>query len=377
MNMHIPINARVDCTDGECGTSSCIVADPTLGVVTHLAVREKAPPHNEYLVPLANIAETTSNLITLNITITEIRQLPQFTETEFITVPDYTGEASMMAWPYAVPQDRLVPIDHELVPHGKLSVGRGTLVEATDETIGSVTDFLVDPESGHISHLVVQTGYLLNQTELTLPVSAIDRVEENTVYLKLDTQAIGSLPVVPIKRSYGRLAKGAENVELVVLAFNGADTARAAGQTLKQLDKDKTIKLLNLAILEKNVDGKLAHKEAEDVGPRQGTLFGAITGGIIGLVAGPIGAVVGAAAGAATGRAAAGWIDMGFSDQALESLQNAMGNDSSAVVILIEQQYVDSSLNALADFEGHRLQQSMTDEMVSQLLAASGSESDG
>ena len=373
MEIHIPINARVDCSDGECGVSTCVVADPTKGDVTHLAVREKSAPHAEYLVPLATVSETTNNLITLNCTLTQLRQLPQFTETEFIAVPSYGGEDTMMAWPYSVPQDNFVPIEHELVPPGKLSVGRGTLVEATDEIIGAVSELLIDPESGHISHLVVLSGYLQSREEITLPMSAIDRVEDNTVYLKLDTQAIESLPVIPVKRSYGRLAKGAENVELVVLVFSGVDTAEAAKQTLKQQHHDKSIKLLNLATLEKDADGKLTHKEAEDVAPRQGALFGAITGGIIGLVAGPVGAVVGAVAGAAAGGAAAGWIDMGFSNKALESLQNAMGNDSSAVVILIEHKYVDSALSALAGFEGHQLQQSMTDEMVNRLLAASGS----
>ena len=44
--------------------------------------------------------------------------------------------------------------------------------------------------------------YLLGKKEVSIPVSAIDRIEEDTVYLKLDKKAVESLPSEPVRRSW-------------------------------------------------------------------------------------------------------------------------------------------------------------------------------
>ena len=114
---------------------------------------------------------------------------------------------------------------------------------------------------------------------------------------------------------------------------------------------------------------KTSIKETDDVSPSHGTLFGAITGGLVGLLGGPVGAVVGAAAGAATGRAAARRIDMGFSDQFLQTLQEELEPDSSALVALLESQGVEKAVEALSRFEGQRVQRTLSEAMVQNLLA--------
>jgi sporulation protein YlmC with PRC-barrel domain len=63
--------------------------------------------------------------------------------------------------------------------------------------VGRVDEFLVDPENEHITHLVMREGHLWEQKEVTIPVSAIARVEEDAVYLKLDKASIEALPAVP------------------------------------------------------------------------------------------------------------------------------------------------------------------------------------
>ncbi len=101
----------------------------------------------------------------------------------------------------------------------------------------------------------------------------------------------------------------------------------------------------------------------------RGALFGAITGGIIGLLGGPVGVIVGAAAGAATGGAAAHWIDMGFDNDDLKSLRDSLRPGSSALVVLIESAGAALASDALNDLGGERLQQTLTDEMVAQILS--------
>ena len=91
----------------------------------------------------------------------------------------------------------------ERIPPGELAVRRGTRVEATDGYVGQVGEFVVEPESGHITHLVLLEGHLWAKKEVTLPLSAIDHSEGDTVYLNLDKKAVEALPTVPVRRHYG------------------------------------------------------------------------------------------------------------------------------------------------------------------------------
>jgi hypothetical protein len=48
----------------------------------------------------------------------------------------------------------------------------------------------------------MEEGHLRGKEEVTVPVSAIDYLFEDTVYLKLDKSAIEQLPTVPVRRHY-------------------------------------------------------------------------------------------------------------------------------------------------------------------------------
>jgi uncharacterized membrane protein len=205
--------------------------------------------------------------------------------------------------------------------------------------------------------------------ELTLPVSTIERIAEATIFLKLDKEALEALPMLPLKRFYHWQDEAVHSLELLVITFDTPHKASEALRALQKLRREGQLDLLNVATLAKDEAGKISLKENEDVSAPSGVLFGAITGGLIGLIAGPIGAVVGAVAGAATGGVAAHWLDMGFSDDSLQALQQALRPGGSALVALVEQRWLEKVLAALAEFKGQRLQQTLTDEMARQLMA--------
>jgi len=48
----------------------------------------------------------------------------------------------------------------EIVPAGELAIHRGDPVRATDGQVGHVGEFIVDSDSGYISHMVLQKGHL-------------------------------------------------------------------------------------------------------------------------------------------------------------------------------------------------------------------------
>jgi sporulation protein YlmC with PRC-barrel domain len=204
MTMDIPLNVDVQCADGQCGRSTYVVVNPVTRKVTHVVVEERAFPHTEYLVPLELIAESTPTLIRLSCAARDLIALDPFIDFEFVPGEpyfdyDYAGE-EMFMWPYALPDVGEVLEEYERIPPGELAVRRGARVEATDGHVGRVDEFLVDPESEHITHLILREGHLWGQKDVTIPVSQIDRIEEDIVYLKLDKSHVEALPAVPVRR---------------------------------------------------------------------------------------------------------------------------------------------------------------------------------
>jgi sporulation protein YlmC with PRC-barrel domain len=203
--MDIPINAQVRCADGECGRSTRVVINPVTRQVTHLVVQEIEFLGVEHLVPLDQVLETRPDLIHLRCTKDQLAKMEGFVEVEYLggSAPYFAYSPSeYVAWPYVFPAEMLAPLEHERIPPGELTVRRGGGVEATDGHIGRVDEFLVDPQNGHITHLVLREGHLWGHKDVTIPVSEIDRIEEDTVYLKLDKHEVEALPAIPVKREW-------------------------------------------------------------------------------------------------------------------------------------------------------------------------------
>ena len=208
--MDIPVGVEVHCADGLCGRSTYVLINPVCKEVTHMVVKEAKPPRAERLVPIKAVSETAPDVILLSCTQDELSKMDPFIQTEYIReeMPDleyapsgYVGGGPYLVWPYSVP-DRtyVVPVDHKQIPVGERAVRRGTHVEATDGRVGRVDEFLVNAENEHITHLVMREGHLWGQKDIAIPVSEIERIQEDTVYLKLSKDEIEALPAIPVHR---------------------------------------------------------------------------------------------------------------------------------------------------------------------------------
>jgi sporulation protein YlmC with PRC-barrel domain len=197
--MDIPIGAEVFCTDGFCGRSTRVVLKPKTEEVTHLVVKEKESPHKEILIPVTAVTATTPDSINLSYTRGTLAQLEPFLETEYITVdiPRYVSGVYTMATDF-YRETEVLPVKHEAIPEGELAVHRGARVEATDGYVGRVDEFLVDPENDHITHISLREGHLWGRKGVAVPVSQIQRMSEDTVYLKLDKRGVEALPATPV-----------------------------------------------------------------------------------------------------------------------------------------------------------------------------------
>jgi sporulation protein YlmC with PRC-barrel domain len=199
--MDIPIDAEVFCVDGLCGRATCVILEPKTEEVTHLVVKEKDSPHKEILIPVTAVTTSTPDSINLRYNRDQVDKMQPFVETDFVKVeiPRIAGGV-YFAEPYAYEETQLHPVKREAIPAGELAVCPGAWVEATDGRVGRVDEFLVNPLNDHITHLVLREGHLWGQKDVTIPVSEIERIDGNTVYLKLDIHQVEALPAVPLKQ---------------------------------------------------------------------------------------------------------------------------------------------------------------------------------
>jgi len=202
----IPVKAKVLCTDGHAGTTSAIIVNPIRREVTHVVV--ESIKYVDYLVPLEKVAATTPDTVHLDCTISELHRMSSFTETHYVHA-DYYDEAMYQGNQYLSPYAYAAPIEYrggqveeEQVPVGELAVHRGAEVYATDGRIGVLEEFVVEPSSGHVTHLVLRKGHLWGKRDVVIPVSAIDHGKYDKLHLNVAKKAIRDLPGVSIQHHY-------------------------------------------------------------------------------------------------------------------------------------------------------------------------------
>ena len=155
------------------------------------------------LVPAVLVSKTATEVILLGCTLAEFVALEPFNQTEFVygDLPHHATDPSLtMLWPFVVPAKRVVGDKIRPIPPGELAVRRGARVEATDGRVGRVDEFVIDPDTGDITHLCLREGRLLGDKGVCVPVTDIDRIQEKVVHLKVDKETVASRLSFPVKR---------------------------------------------------------------------------------------------------------------------------------------------------------------------------------
>jgi uncharacterized membrane protein len=365
----IPIEAQVECADGPCGKSVAVIVHPIQRKVTHVVVDDKTA---QRLVPMDQVADASSDSVRLRCSQAQLAEMDPFVETHYIETKQSAMPVAGMMYPQYMPPLAMIDetvwteVAEERVPLGQLAIHRGASVKASDGPIGEVGELVVDRRGEELTHFVLQEGHLWGKKAVTLPLSAIDCVQEDTVYLKLDKQAIKQLPAIPLKRHHWYAEP---EMELVVRVYDAPGRAEEALAFVHELHKRRTLRIRNAAILARDAEGTVTVRDTRDIDPSKGRLLGAITGGLIGLVGGPVGAVVGALTGAGAGAVAGKQIDLGFSDKFLTNLQAHLQPGSEALVVLVEHEFSVPLSESLAHDEGIIVQQTLTDKLVEELMA--------
>jgi uncharacterized membrane protein len=157
-------------------------------------------------------------------------------------------------------------------------------------------------------------------------------------------------------------------VQLIVAAFQNEDDAKEALKALKQAKKEGLIKIDNAAVLRKDDKGKIHIKETHDMGGGKGAVLGGVGGAAVGLIAGAALAAP-VAVGALIGGLVAKLRDSGFSDERLETLGESLEPGTSAIVAVVEHEWVAKVEEALAETEADLITAELSADIAGQLKA--------
>jgi sporulation protein YlmC with PRC-barrel domain len=223
--MRLALGSPVYCADGEYGELADVVIDPTARRVTHLVVQ---PHHRHDLARLVAIGRAQGMAgsevgIKLDYTAAEIKQLEPLQKSAYLRIgeapvedPDWeVGIENLLAMPYyegltpggglgttmpSMSYDDHVTEIYDRVPKDRIEIRRASAVISSDDHgLGHVDGFVVDDEE-RITHLVLEHGHLWGKREVTIPIGAIDTIDNDQVNLSLTKDQVGELKSVPLRR---------------------------------------------------------------------------------------------------------------------------------------------------------------------------------
>lgn len=202
----LPLDAKVSCTDGHCGTSVAVTLNQESRDISHIVVEDSSG--NQRLVSLKNVTKTNHDEIWLDCSEDDFKEHPLFRVTEFVErAPQQSGEweEEEGEWEDGIDVSSFeqtnqafgMPVVVERVPEGEIAFHRSTEIEATDGHVGKVEKFIIEPESGHITHIVLQKGHLWGKKDIMVPLTAVDHVDYNSVFLNVGKEAVKDFPELP------------------------------------------------------------------------------------------------------------------------------------------------------------------------------------
>jgi hypothetical protein len=192
------IGARVDATDGRCGSLIHMIVDPTTESLSHLAVQPGHHAERARLVPVDLVAGVEDEVIRLSCTTKRFELLDAAEDIEVLS------SAELLA---AERGGFSLPLGHhfqsrfsDVVPTGEVAV-RGDAVHAKDGWIGAVEGLVIDPASDQVTHVILQEGHVWGRKEVAIPIGGASRVG-NEIRVDLTKEEIEALP--PVSHRSGR-----------------------------------------------------------------------------------------------------------------------------------------------------------------------------
>lgn len=155
---------------------------------------------------------------------------------------------------------------------------------------------------------------------------------------------------------------------LVILGFEGANTAEGMLEHVEDLQEQGAIKIEDAVIAYREADGGAAKVHQTDSLVDKGAKRGAAGGLLAGLLLG--GPIVGLAAGVAVGAIAGSLKDHGIDDHFVENVVRGLEPDRSALFLLGESMDEERVRSSLKPFEARVLHTTLSQEQEQSLRKA-------
>jgi len=195
------IGTKVRCLDGRCGKLAKIAVDPATLQVTDLIVEEGFLLKQARALPFSTLAYAELEDILLLLNNDDLRGYAEYREKVFerpATAQDgHSGSRTEeVSYPtFTTPYDPGMPIGtiKERIRQGissKLEViTKGTLVKNSEGIVGRLSHLMTDPETGEITNLVVQQGFMFPE-HLEVPVYFVESISEDGIFLILSDEEL-------------------------------------------------------------------------------------------------------------------------------------------------------------------------------------------
>jgi uncharacterized membrane protein len=163
--------------------------------------------------------------------------------------------------------------------------------------------------------------------------------------------------------------------DLVVVAYDGEDTADQVLNKLRQLQKEYLIDLEDAVVAVRDKNGKVRVKQSVPL-VTMSAAGGAAWGGLFGLLIGLLflnpllGWLAGAAMGAGAGALSGALSDYGINDDFIKGLGNTIPKGSSALFILVKSSTPDKVLPEIEPYKPRVLRTSLSKQQEDKLRAA-------
>ncbi len=155
------------------------------------------------------------------------------------------------------------------------------------------------------------------------------------------------------------------NYSFVVVTCPGRETAGDALKTLRQVEKEHLVSVVDAIAVSKNRHGKVKLMQSKGATGGKGSIAGGVLGLIVGLVAG--GPVALALMGAVAGGVAGKYLDTGLKDRVMKQLGEELKPEDSALCVLIENADWAVLQARMARFDGEVLVSELSDEAIKAL----------
>jgi sporulation protein YlmC with PRC-barrel domain len=209
--MRLELGTPARCTDGHFGELRDAVIDPRAKRVTHLVIGPHHKPDATRLVPIELADVGADREIVLHCSLEEAKAFDSAQDFAYVRLdelpvedPDWDiGIENVLAIPYYQPGEPMdsayaysdkVAVSYDRVPKGEVEIRRSSPVTTCDgHVVGHVEGFVVDDDD-QIAHLVLEQRHLWRRRRVSVPMSAVTKVETDSVKVRMTKRQLKALP---------------------------------------------------------------------------------------------------------------------------------------------------------------------------------------